>query len=377
MKVTGVHWQGPVYDMGGYGNVSRNYLRVLEAIGVPVLVESYGGGMHRAEIGEETYRWLQRLSNPRIGDRVVSIRHGVPPLFDQAASPIRAAKKVGITLFETDRLPQGWAEPCDRMDEVWVPTEFNRRTFAASGVRESKLKVLPYALDASRFYPGIVASRIDFAPPLPGFSFLYVFGFDYRKGFDLLIDAFCEEFSSAEKACLVLKVYVHSGYKAEQVMQEMRRCIPQGRLFRQIFVILEPFDDRQLLELYQACDAYVSVDRAGWGMPAMEMMALGKPVIGLDWGGYTEFMDDSNGLLIRPEKELVPVDARLQRDRPDYYLHHRWADIRPQSVGAAMRRIYEDEELRARIARKAAFDIHMNFSIEAVGVRMRQLLQLG
>lgn len=375
MNCTGVHWLGPVYDMGGYGNVSRNYLRVLEAIGVPVLIESHGGELHRSEIGEDTYQWIQRLSTTNIGDRVVSVRHGVPSQFEVANERVRPRKRVGLTLFETDRLPHGWAELCNRMDEVWVPTRFNEHTFAASGVAPSKLRVLPYALEATSFYPGIASNKVSFSPPLRGFSFLYVFGFDYRKGFDLLIDAFCREFDRNENVSLVLKVYVHSGYREERVMKELRQCVPTDRLFGQIFIILEPFDGKQLLDLYQACDAYVSVDRAGWGMPAMEMMALGKPVIGLNWGGYTEFMDETNGILIEPEPELVAVDARLQRDRPEYYLHHRWAEITPAKVGAAMRRVYEDEPLRARIARKAAFDIHMGFSIEAVGVRMRELLE--
>lgn len=39
------------------------------------------------------------------------------------------------------------------MHEVWVPTEFHRRTFAASGVRPSKLHVVPEPVDAAAFDP--------------------------------------------------------------------------------------------------------------------------------------------------------------------------------------------------------------------------------
>ena len=43
--------------------------------------------------------------------------------------------KVGRTMFEADQLPQHLVEHCNLFDEIWVPSEFNRQTFAASGVK--------------------------------------------------------------------------------------------------------------------------------------------------------------------------------------------------------------------------------------------------
>lgn len=39
------------------------------------------------------------------------------------------------------------------MHEVWVPTAFHRRTFAESGVRPSKLHVVPEPVDVEAFNP--------------------------------------------------------------------------------------------------------------------------------------------------------------------------------------------------------------------------------
>jgi glycosyltransferase involved in cell wall biosynthesis len=374
MTCTGVYWIGPVYDMGGYGNVSRNYLRALEAAGVPVYIDSVDVANHRTEIGEKTVRWLEGLSTKRIGEHVVCIQHGLPVNFNRQMPQVRVVKKVGITLFETDRVPVNWPAYCNMMDEIWVPSKFNYSTFSQSGIVASKLRVVPYPIDVNSFYPGIQHNRIQFNPPLRNFSFLYVFGFDYRKGVDLLIDAFCREFGREEQVSLVLKVYVHSGYEPAYVMNIIRSHIPSDRLYNQIIVIVEPFNEQQLIDLYMSCDAYVSVDRAGWGMPAMESMALGKPAIGLNWGGYTEFMNEANSILIEPEPHLVPVDGKLQGDRPEYYLNHKWADIKPEKVGKAMREMVEDGAKRERIGRKAAFDIHFYFSPAAIGAKIRSLL---
>ncbi|PYI52117.1 glycosyltransferase family 4 protein [Paenibacillus flagellatus] len=374
MTGTGVYWMGPVYDMGGYGNVSRNYLRALESAGIPVCIHPIGGE-HHAEIGSETRRWLDSLSTDRLGPRIVCVKHGTPDFFEQPVAAPPAVKTVGVTLFETDRLPIGWAELCNRMDEIWVPTRFNYATFSQSGVIPSKLRIVPYPIDVTKYYPGKPYNRIVFQPPLRSFSFLYVFGFDFRKGIDLLLQSFCDEFSPYEDVSLVLKVYIHSGYSPAFVMSEICSHIPAHRLQSQIVVIVEPFDEERLSDLYLSCDAYVSTDRAGWGMPAMEMMALGKPAIGLNWGGYTEFMNESNSFLIEPEPHLVPVDDKLQRDRPHYYGNHYWADIRPEKVRAAMREAYANKSKRERIGKKAAFDIHFEFSPEAIGQTIKRLIE--
>jgi len=373
MSCTGVFWSGPVNDMGGYGNVSRNFLRALEAADVPVYAPP-GGARHDKELGESTLRWLEGMSTTRLGDRVVWIQHGIPTFFERVPPHPRVVKKIGVTLFETDRIPANWVAPCNGMDEIWVPSAFNYRTFSESGVEKSKLRVVPYPIDVGRFHPGKKHGRIAFDPPLRAFSFLYVFGFDFRKGADLLIEAFCRTFEPEEDVSLVIKVYVHSGYESSFAMSVIRSYVPAERLHSQIVVIVEPFDDRQLEDLYQTCDAYVSVDRAGWGMPAMEMMALGKPTIGLDWGGYTEFMNERNSVLIETEPVLVPVDPRLQSERPDYYGGHLWCDIKPDKIGRAMRELLEDRAKRQRIGKKAAFDVHFENSPMAVGHLIKQLL---
>lgn len=374
MKYTGVYWMGPVHDMGGYGNVSRNYLRALESIGIPVFIQSIGP--NHAEVGDQTKRWLHKLSTSQLGDRVVFIRHGLPELFRLAHQIPNVVKNIGITLFETDRLPEGWAAAANLMDEVWIPSRFNFSTFTRSGVSPAKLKVVPYAIDVTTYYPGRPYFPVVFSPPVKSFLFLYVFGFDYRKGYDLLINAFCREFSPNEDVSLILKVYIHSGENPEFVMNEIRSYIPQKRFQSQIVVITDAFAEEHLIHLYQSCDVYISMDRAcGWGMPIMEMMALGKPAIGLNWGGSTEFMNETNSFLIETEKKLVPVDEKLQKARPEHYLHHQWADVKVEKVRKVMREAYVNKRKRSRLAKRAALDIHLNYSPASIGRIIKDLLR--
>ncbi len=54
--------------------------------------------------------------------------------FRQGRAIALAAANVGRTAWPTDGLPGDWAARCNVLDEIWVPSEFNRETFAAAGV---------------------------------------------------------------------------------------------------------------------------------------------------------------------------------------------------------------------------------------------------
>lgn len=62
------------------------------------------------------------------------------------------------------------------MREVWVPTEFNRATFEASGVDPAKLRVVPEPVDVAFFDPTkhkplpLPAGQRVFGPARPLFS---------------------------------------------------------------------------------------------------------------------------------------------------------------------------------------------------------------
>jgi glycosyltransferase involved in cell wall biosynthesis len=63
-----------------------------------------------------------------------------------------------------------------------------------------------------------------------------------------------------------------------------------------------------------ASDCYVSMHRAGgFGLGMAEAMALGKPVIGTDYAGSTDFLSEETG---------YPVPYVLRNVEPDEYVHN-------------------------------------------------------
>jgi len=169
------------------------------------------------------------------------------------------------------------------MDEVWVPSEFNRETFSKSGVKREKLRVVPYSVDIQYFQP--ITERYSI-PRLKKFSFLYVSFWDWRKGFDLLLEAYLQEFTDRDDVSLLIRTN-DPDRKAPKSSQELRQILlssidPSVGLTRKNLphfeILTEPLSQDDLRRLYNTCDLYISTDRAnGWGMPCMEVMAMGKP----------------------------------------------------------------------------------------------------
>jgi glycosyltransferase involved in cell wall biosynthesis len=253
----------------------------------------------------------------------------------------RAAVHIGYTMFETDRIDPNWAAACNGMDEVWVPTEFNRQTFAASGVDPDKLHVVPLGLDVEHYRP-------DRVRPLPldgksGFNFLAVFEWNKRKGYDVLLRAYAAEFTSEDDVTLFVRTYGYASagrhLQSEQQLRDyfLSLCPDPGRAPKLVF-LLDKIPDEHMPALYAACDAFVLPTRGeGWGLPFMEAMAMARPTIGTRWSAHTAFMTDENSFLIDTEGlvEIREGDAEY----PSEYWGHRMAQPSGDHLRQLMREV--------------------------------------
>ncbi len=370
-RCTGVLWAGPLYDRGGYGNVSRNFVRALLAAGIPVRTAVIGD--YHKEIDSSVVNVIKGLEGTGLGSSPVGIFHWTPDMLCRYRFKGISALILD-TIFETHSIPSDWADVCNHVSQVWVPSRFNLETFCSAGVKHDKLRAVPYPVDCEFFRPGIPRRAIQGAK---GFIFLYVFVFGWRKGFDILLRAYGREFRYSDPVTLVLKV-VGNGRKdirAEILRSALPDYDPGAPGAPRVIVISEPIDQTALRDLYASCDLYISTDRAnGWGMPCMEAMAMGKAAATVDWSGSTEFMTKENALLIRPERYLEPVHQLLVNERGKLYRDQMWAVVRVEEVQRIMRLAYEDRDLLRRIGERAAQEIRSRFNFESVGRIMRQRL---
>lgn len=59
-------------------------------------------------------------------------------------TPLRS---VGRAMAETDIYHYEFVRICNKMDEIWVPSNFSRATLIASGVEPGKIRIVPIPVD--------------------------------------------------------------------------------------------------------------------------------------------------------------------------------------------------------------------------------------
>ena len=263
-----------------------------------------------------------------------------------------ALRRVGRTTFETDRLPVGWLEVLRELDEVWVPSQFNRKVFAQHGVDETKLQVLPEGIDTDLFHPNLEPLPL---PQRRGFNFLSLFEWTQRKGPEILLRAYLSEFKADEDVALILKTYARPDPRTE-ILPRLAAFVEQEmglKLEAAPPIILLPgfMTNADIRRLYVSADAFVLPSRGeGWGRPYMEALACECPVIATRWSGQLDFLHDGISYLI--DANVVPAPANVD---VELYAGHCWASPDIDHLRQLMRQVFthrDDAKQRAIRGRK-------------------------
>jgi len=221
--------------------------------------------------------------------------------------------------------------------EIWVPSQFNMQTFLHSGVLSDKLFKIPEPLDVHVYNP-------DYTAPLPlpenrGFSFLSVMKWEKRKGWDILLRAYYEEFSAKDYVTLLLRSQLDNTNLAEfenfikNITEEIKQKHPFKIIPRRPQIVDKLLPYLGMRSLYKAVDCVVQPSRGeGWGLPIIEAMAMGVPTIATNWSGNTEFMTHETSYLLD-----------IQGLENSTVMGHRWAKPSLSHLKLLMRRIYANK----------------------------------
>lgn len=167
-------------------------------------------------------------------------------------------------------------------------------------------------VDSSVFVPKDSSGKRDKV------RFLCLAESNVRSGIDVLLEAFAEEFAGNNEVELYLK-----DRGATPMFQEW---VKNFATLKKANIIhdtknSESFDD--VLALYHSSDYLVFVSRSTtWGMPMLEAMACGLPVITTPYAGAREYMADTfNGLAVEYTIKLVEDSLVASLEQRGYRNH--------------------------------------------------------
>lgn len=298
-----------------------------------------------------------------------------PPLFQTLPCPPSLyhdfKSVIGRTMFETDRVNDEHVERCNRMDYVWVPTEFHKSTFIESGVIPSKVVKIVQPIDVKFFDPvkyepldlDSMAEWILGSGESKGFVFLSIFKWEYRKGWDVLLKSYLKEFSKNDSVALYL---LTNPYHTDSDFGNKILDFVENSDFEEpdcgwasVYVIDTHIAQSDLPRVYRAADAFVLPSRGeGWGRPLVEAMSMSLPVIATNWSGPTEFLTEDNSY-------PLPVD-RMSEVMEGPFEGHLWAEPSEHKLQFLMRQVVDNPAEAKAIGRKAREDMIRQFSPEIV-----------
>ena len=194
------------------------------------------------------------------------------------------------TMWETSRLPADWPARLNRARAVIVPTRFVADVFRRSGVTVP-IDVVPEGIDPDVY-------RYLERPEREGLTTLAVGTVIERKNTVTAIAAWQRAFDGDRSARLILKA--RFGYGNCTVRDPRIRVVDTNEATRGI------------PHWYGKADILLALGNEGFGLPLVEGMATGLPVIALDSEGQSDTIAAAGDRVLRvPPREWRPYDDRF------------------------------------------------------------------
>lgn len=360
-------------EASGYGVMRRGVQQGMDALGVPHTYAQLHGHMgHLYDTGMALYggkhKWKQWVARHRPMPTELALDLG--PVLPSRADVVRlcvdgpsrwewdgAGIRMGWTMWESNQLPRrgvnAWPEYLRSADACLVPCDHNRQLFIRdAGLDPAHVHTVHLAVNGDSWPVQDRTQQLQrIADGSRPFVFLMVGELSYRKGFDILLQAFGMAFGTDPRVQLVLKTRGMSllmdrhptKVGAPYCWTVDREAAPNVRVLR------GDWSRSSLLRLYQMADCFVWPSRGeGYGLPPREAAATGLPVIS---PAHTGLYDADQWARVVPHSEgTSPAMFRVwgrcgELDTPDV-----------DAVAEAMLWVYNNpEEAQALGARAAAY----------------------
>lgn len=369
-------WMAPVLNPSGFSSEVLAYIDGLESeyrngrgtLGLRQFAEpeayNYADGLpHRTREAVEN----SMVDGRKHSEWDVAICHSTPDFWHEDGAfgwgsmepcpPPGTKYAIGRAMYESDRLPRNWAPRIQKMDEVWVPTEFSKEQFIRSGISAEKIVVVPEAVDTEFFKP-----RPREIPVGGVFRFLSVFKWEPRKGWHALLQAFFEEFSRNDNVELILKTQAfHSLDDFSDKVREFAHSMKDAarKPLARVKILKKDISFQSLPRLYSKADALVAPSRGeGWGRPQVEAMAMGLPIIATNWSGPTAFINERVALPLRFDG-LSPLPGDNEKE-------HLYANPSVSHLRQLMRWLAENRMEARQLGKRAREEMVSRFSTSVI-----------
>jgi len=343
---------GQFEDACGYGNAARNYLKAFDSNNILKKIEFYiynlsfesSNGLFLTN-EERQLNDKYRLTNQKHKELIESkdfilINFQVPHIPKQIISTSNqqkdlnyknlienAKKNITMVVWETDTVPEMWKDCV--FNNIIVPCEWNRKTFSQG--TKSNVFLLPYPVKKQEIKQNKKSKM---------FNILSISQWTHRKGFDILLKAYCSEFFDDSDVCLTIKTYRNEVFNPNKE-QERNHIIEDIKNYKSLIydynrttnakikLISDVISKDQIDSLYDEADVFCLATRGeGFGLTIAEAASKGLPCIVPDKGGHIDFLDKDNNFMYESYYSTVINCRSLYSSKNMKYVESNIDDLR-------------------------------------------------
>ena len=192
--------------------------------------------------------------------------------------------RIGYNVWESTRYSEQFFQQLLTLDELWVPTQWQKQISIEQGYPANKIFVIPEGVDGRTFKPTSRPQKKN------KFTFIIVGRWDYRKGVKESIEGFLKAFPNNDEVELLLNV--ENPYPVDG-MNSTEERLKHYNLEDPRIKILKFLDRKQYIKLLQNANVLISCARSeGWNLPLIEALACGTPSIYTKCSGQLEFTEN-------------------------------------------------------------------------------------
>lgn len=297
VKNISIHYEGPMLSHSGYSTMNRAVIDGLIKAGVNV--KTHITPTH-TDVSEKVYRHLRNLEDSDVPPNAPKISGLTVP-----QSMGHSGKRILYTMMETSEgVHPEYVGKLNLSNEVWVPSSYLADILIKDGLHADVFE-MPLGVDTSLFKPGTKPMKLSH--DAKGFVFLSVFNWGFRKGWDILLKTYLEEFSFDDDVTLMMSVKTFGNPKGISDIVSQINNLKAGlrkhpSKLPHMMLHTSSVDERDMPSLYAAADAFVLFSRGeGQGLPFLESGACGLPVIATNVTSQSTFLNSSNAYLVDPD----------------------------------------------------------------------------
>ncbi|KKK47552.1 hypothetical protein LCGC14_3154040, partial [marine sediment metagenome] len=301
-----VRIHGIFYDAGGYGKVNRNLALKLHEAGVKVRIDPKKS---QNQLKASELKPIIELTNTKISKNHISIDSVIPSFAEYASGKYR----ILYTTIESYSIPKQFLECCQMYREIWVTSPWSASILKKHV--DKPIHVIPTGADPFLYTEN--GPRFDFKPNIKSFVFLSVFGWGYRKGYDVLLKAYFEEFDASDDVSLLIFSRYQSGTsrfhrdKIRDDINDIMRGFPNKEM-PHVVRYNQVIPEQQMPQLYRAADCFVLPSRGeGGNLCSPEASLCGLPVIMTNVSGQQMYLRDDNAFLIEMDRLIKTPTGRF------------------------------------------------------------------